>query len=75
MKVPLTVYYTHQLLIMHGKRLTKVPAPMMPYIMTTKKSKSAAKSLRLTDLGSKTMRNVYVYEFRSDAEAAEKAIN
>jgi len=75
MKVPLTVYYTHQLLIMHGKRLTKIPAPMMPYIMTTKKSKSAAKSLRLIDLGSKAMKTVYVYEFRSDAEAAEKAIN
>ena len=75
MKVPLTVYYTHQLLIMHGKCLTKIPAPMMPYIMTTKKSKSAAKSLRLIDLGSKAMKTVYVYEFRSDAEAAEKAIN
>jgi len=75
MRVPLTVYHTHQLLIMHGKCLTKVPAPMMPYIITTKKSKSAARSLKLIDLGSKTMKNVHVYEFRSDAEAAEKAIN
>jgi len=75
MKVPLTAYYTHQLLIMHKKRLTKIPAPMMPYILTTKKSKSAAKNLKLIDLGSKTEKNVYVYEFRSDADAAEKAIS
>lgn len=75
MKVPLTVYYTHQLLIMHGKHLTKVPAPMLPYVLTTKKSKSASKVMKLIDLGSKIKKNVYVYEFRSDAEAMDRAIN